>query len=93
MNEQSTATPLRVSSLATKVTRSIFLSRSSLEKPRSRVSPWRTMSPSSRSTFRPRSRSSSSSRMARAVLPAPDRPVNQTVTPFLFHAFSLVVDW
>ena len=82
MNAVSTTTPFRVSSLATKVTRSMFLSRSSFEKPRSRVRLCRTTSPSRRSEWMWRSCNSSCTRVATVVLPEPERPVNQTVTPF-----------
>src|SRR5690606_22567758 len=81
MNDARQMTPWRVKSLATKATRSMFCSRSSREKPRSRVRLWRTKSPSSRSTGTPRARRAASTARAMVVFPAPDRPVNQTVTP------------
>src|SRR5574341_205390 len=60
----------------------MFLSRSSFEKPRSRVSDWRTTSPSRRSILRPRLSFSSASRsLAMVVLPAPESPVIHRVKP------------
>mmetsp|Transcript_11113 Transcript_11113/g.37839 ORF Transcript_11113/g.37839 Transcript_11113/m.37839 type:complete len:204 (+) Transcript_11113:2535-3146(+) len=57
--------------------------RSAGEKPRSRVSPVRRLSPSMRYTFLPRRKMSScSSFSVMVVLPEPERPVNQRVTPF-----------
>ena len=48
MNLTSTIKPASAMSLATSATRRMFSTRSSAVKPRSRLSPWRTLSPSSR---------------------------------------------
>jgi hypothetical protein len=81
MNEVRTATPFRDSSLATKVTRRMFSSRSFFEKPRSRVRSRRTTSPSSRSTACPFSFRISATRSPTADLPEHGSPVNQRVKP------------
>src|SRR5512132_3323252 len=60
----------------------MFVSRSSLEKPRPLERFSRTTSPSSTSTREPRSRSSFSTICEIVVLPAPESPVNQSVKPF-----------
>src|SRR5512132_3665974 len=60
----------------------MFVSRSSLEKPRPLERFSRTTSPSSTSTREPRSRSSFSTICEIVVLPAPESPVNQRVKPF-----------
>src|SRR5712691_8967506 len=59
----------------------MLASRSSREKPSSRHSRVRTSSPSSTSIGRPIRPSSSFSRMAIVVLPAPESPVSQTTKP------------
>jgi hypothetical protein len=88
--ETMTATPLRVSRLATKPMRRTFMLRSSREKLRPLLRLVRTMSPSRTSTLRPRSFSSFSTISATVVLPAPERPVNQSVNPRWFSApFSI----
>src|SRR5918998_3751952 len=90
MAETITATPLRVSRLATKPMRNTFILRSSLEKPRPLDRLVRTMSPSRTSTLRPLSLSSLSTISATVVLPAPERPVNHNVNPRWFSApFSM----
>src|SRR5438552_12814755 len=61
--------------------RSMFVSRSSFEKPRPLDRCSRTSSPSSHSTSRPRRSSSGRTSSAIVVLPAPERPVNQSVNP------------
>src|SRR6266508_2588336 len=61
--------------------RSMFVSRSSFEKPRPLDRCSRTSSPSSHSTRRPRRSSSGRTSSAMVVLPAPDSPVNQSVKP------------
>ncbi len=55
MKEQSTIVPDSTKSFATSPTRRMFSTRSASEKPKSRVSPWRTLSPSSRKVCTPRS--------------------------------------
>src|SRR5260370_33267402 len=64
--------------------RRIFVSRSSFEKPRPFERFVRTSSPSSTSTLIPPARNCGTSSRASVVLPAPDKPVNQTVKPILF---------
>src|ERR687894_2317504 len=81
MAETMTATPLRVSRLATKPILSTFMLRSSLEKLRPLERLVRTMSPSRTSTRRSRSRISRSTISAMVVLPDRDRPVNHSVNP------------
>ena len=76
------ATPLRVSRSATNPIRMMFMSRSSLENPSPFERVWRTTSPSKISVLRPRAWNSWYSISAIVDLPAPDRPVNQTVNPF-----------
>src|SRR5438552_684436 len=76
-----TAAPCRVRRDATQPMRSMFVSRSSFEKPRPFERCSRTSSPSSHSTSRPRRSSSGRTSSAIVVLPAPDRPVNQRVNP------------
>src|SRR5436309_3019549 len=63
--------------------RRMFVSRSSLEKPRPFERCVRTSSPSRSSECRPRRVSSDCSAFAMVDLPAPDRPVNQTTNPWL----------
>ena len=46
MNDVMTIRPASLNSLATSATRRMFSQRSSGEKPRSRLRPWRTLSPS-----------------------------------------------
>src|SRR6188508_3136512 len=59
----------------------MFVSRSSWEYPRPFERWVRTMSPSSTSTCAPRRSSSAASAWPIVVLPAPERPVSQTVKP------------
>src|SRR5262245_31233244 len=77
-----TTTPWRDSSSQTKAMRLTFSSRSSLLNPRPFDRRVRTTSPSRTSTRSPDARSRCSSNLAAVDLPAPDRPVNQTTTPF-----------
>src|SRR5437868_5083753 len=81
MAETTTAAPWRVSRAATQPMRSMFVSRSSFEKPSPGERCVRTTSPSSFSTMRPRRSSSDATRSAIVVLPEPERPVNQSVKP------------
>src|SRR5919109_2718695 len=81
MAETITAAPCRVSREATQPIRSMFVSRSSLEKPRPFDRCSRTSSPSSHSTSRPRRSSSGRTSSAIVVLPEPDKPVNHKVKP------------
>src|SRR3712207_386596 len=76
-----TAAPWRVSREATQPIRSMFVSRSSFEKPRPFERWVRTVSPSRYSTMQPRSSSAGPTRCAIVDLPAPERPVNQSVKP------------
>ena len=76
-----TAPPWRVSRDATQPIRSMFVSRSSFEKPRPFERWVRTVSPSRYSTTWPRRSSSGPTRCAIVVLPEPERPVNQSVKP------------
>src|SRR4051812_21503647 len=76
-----TAPPWRVRRAATQPIRSMFVSRSSFEKPRPLERCVRTVSPSRYSTMWPRRSSSGPTRCAMVVLPAPERPVNQRVKP------------
>src|SRR3989454_3756194 len=59
----------------------MFVSRSSFENPSPLERCSRTSSPSSHSTSRPRRSSSGRTSSAIVVLPAPERPVNQSVKP------------
>src|SRR5437016_1127213 len=61
--------------------RRILVSRSSFEKPSPLLKLVRTSSPSSTSTFKPRSRKMGASASVSVVLPAPERPVNHNVKP------------
>src|SRR5512133_383020 len=70
--------------------RSMFVSRSSFEKPRPLDRCSRTSSPSSHSTRRPRRSSSGRTSSAIVVLPAPDSPVNQSVNP---SVIALLDQW
>src|ERR1051325_10680379 len=63
--------------------RRMFVSLSSLEKPRPLERFVRTSSPSSTSNRTPRARNSGTSLSASVVLPAPDNPVNHSVKPLL----------
>src|SRR5207237_365588 len=65
--------------------RSMFVSRSSFEKPSPFDRCSRTSSPSSHSTFRPLPSSSTRTISAIVVLPAPLRPVNQSVNPLVIR--------
>src|SRR5258706_14750963 len=73
--------------------RRIFVSRSSLEKPRPLERFVLISSPSRTSTDMPRALISRLSAPASVVLPAPDNPVNHNVNPFLFliNVPSLVI--
>src|SRR5678809_123074 len=83
--------PLRESSLATKPMRRMFVSRSSLEKPSPLLNVSRTSSPSSTSTFMPRSSSTCSTRRASVDFPEEGSPVNQSVKPFMCSPYSSAV--
>src|SRR3954468_7208549 len=74
-------TPLRLRIWQTNPMRRMFVSRSSLENPSPLLRWVRTTSPSSTSTFMPRLRSSFTTISLTVVLPAPLRPVNQSVNP------------
>ena len=82
MKAVSTISPASAISRATSPTRRIFSIRSASVKPRSRLRPWRTLSPSSRKVCRPRAASFFSTRLAMVDLPAPDRPVNHSTAGF-----------
>ena len=71
MKAVSTISPASAISRATSPTRRMFSIRSASVKPRSRLSPWRTLSPSSRKVWRPRATSFFSTRLAMVDLPAP----------------------
>src|SRR5438067_8578065 len=85
MAETITAAPCRVSRDATQPMRSMFVSRSSFEKPRPLDRCSRTSSPSSHSTRRPRRSSSGRTSSAIVVFPAPESPVNQSVNPLVIR--------
>src|SRR6266545_2238096 len=70
--------------------RSMFVSRSSFEKPRPLDRCSRTSSPSSHSTSRPRRSSSGRTSSAIVVFPAPLSPVNQSVNP---SVIALLDQW
>src|ERR671915_2541691 len=89
MAAQITAAPCRVSREATQPMRSMFVSRSSLENPRPFERCVRTTSPSRYSTRWPRRSSSGPTISAIVVLPAPDRPVNQSVKPLDIFLLAL----
>src|SRR3989440_7672770 len=92
--ETITAAPCRVSREATQPMRSMFVSRSSFEKPRPLQRCSRTSSPSSHSTERPRRSSSGRTSSAIVVLPAPESPVNQRVKPLRsFSVIALLDEW
>src|SRR5215212_5064924 len=80
-----TPTPLRESRSATNAIRRMFVSRSSFENPRPFERFVRTTSPSRTSTLRPRCASWCSTSSAIVDLPAPERPVNQSVNPSLIR--------
>src|SRR5207237_1581057 len=74
--------------------RSMFVSRSSFEKPRPFERCVRTSSPSSHSTSSPRRSSSGRTSSAMVVLPAPDNPVNHRVKPLRpFSVIALLDQW
>src|ERR671929_1824510 len=74
--------------------RSIFVSRSSFEKPRPLDRCVRTSSPSSHSTSSPRRSSSGRTSSAMVVFPAPESPVNQRVKPLRpFSVIALLDQW
>ena len=88
-----TAAPCRVSRAATQPMRSMFVSRSSFEKPRPFERCVRTVSPSRYSTMCPRSSRSGPTRWAIVLLPEPESPVNHRVkppVPFLVRLGMLV---
>src|SRR5215210_801280 len=86
-----TPTPLRVNKSATNPILKTLVSLSSLEKPRPLERLVLTMSPSRTSILRKRSLSSCSTISDMVVLPAPDKPVNQSVKPRPnFVPFSIV---
>src|SRR4051812_40249545 len=60
----------------------MLVSRSSFEKPSPLERFWRTMSPSSTSSFESRLRSSLTRMLVIVVLPEPESPVNQRQNPF-----------
>src|SRR2546423_2490281 len=92
--ETITAAPCRVSREATQPMRSMFVSRSSFEKPRPLQRCSRTSSPSSHSTERPRRSSSGRTSSAIVVLPAPENPVNQRVNRLRsFSVIALLDEW
>ena len=78
MKEQRTISPASVISLATSPTRRMFSTRSASVNPRSRLSPCRTLSPSSSIVCRPLTSSLFSARSAIVDFPAPDNPVNHS---------------
>jgi hypothetical protein len=82
MKEQITIRPLSTISLATSPARRMFSTRSASVKPRSRLRPWRTLSPSSSMVCLPSANSFWSRMLAMVDLPAPDSPVNQTMHGF-----------
>src|SRR5207247_710181 len=90
MAETSTAAPLRVSREATQPMRSMFVSRSSLEKPRPLERCVRTTSPSRYSTHLPASSSLPPTSSAMVDLPAPESPVNQSVNPLFIRCYHLL---
>src|SRR5712692_808700 len=81
ITDTSAAAPWRVNLEATQPMRSMFVSRSSFEKPRPLDRCVRATSPSRYSTLRPRRSSSGPTSSAIVVFPALGRPVNQTVNP------------
>src|SRR5581483_5395602 len=74
-------TPLRESNSQTNPMRRMFSSRSSRLKPSPLDKCVRTTSPSSNSTFAPAAHKRRYSKVEMVLLPAPERPVNQTVQP------------
>ena len=90
MTGTSATTPCRASSSATKPTRVTWVLRSSREKPRPADRFVRSSSPSRICTRSPRSVSSVASASAMVLLPAPDRPVSQTVAPVSCRALIRV---
>ena len=78
MNEQITISPASVISRATSPTRRTFSTRSASVKPRSRLSPCRTLSPSSSIVCRPAASSFFSTMSAMVDFPAPDKPVSHS---------------
>src|SRR5438105_10085587 len=88
-----TAAPWRVSREATQPIRSMFVSRSSFEKPRPFERWVRMASPSRYSTRCPRRSSSGPTICAIVVLPAPESPVNHRVKPLDTGAASFSVSF
>src|SRR6202171_3890239 len=78
ISETSAITPASTNSRATSATRLMFSIRASLVKPRSRLRPWRRLSPSSNVVWRPRSARRLSTRLAMVDFPAPLSPVSQS---------------
>ncbi|EGZ18199.1 hypothetical protein PHYSODRAFT_390897, partial [Phytophthora sojae] len=77
----SVMTPASEKSADISPTRRTLSARSVSEKPRSRLSPMRTLSPSRRYVCTRRCSSSFSSARPTVLLPLPERPVNQSVAP------------
>ena len=94
MKETRQTTPASAKSLDTSPILRMFSSRSANENPRSLFNPWRTLSPSRTYAGTPLEIKYSSSFMAIVDLPAPERPVNQTVQPLnppkLFRKYWLL---
>src|SRR5215471_7660777 len=80
INDTIVIRPASTNSFATSATRRIFSTRSASVKPRSRLSPWRTLSPSSTNVRLPSAWSFCSKLLAIVDLPAPERPVNHSST-------------
>src|SRR5919108_1251921 len=81
MTGTSATTPASANSRATSPTRRMFSLRSAAENPRSALSPWRRLSPSSRYAGRPTATSARSTSAGTVDFPDPDSPVNHTVAP------------
>src|SRR5262245_19073323 len=86
-------TPFSASSRATSATRRAFSERSPGEKPRSAFNPFLKASPSSTDVGRPRRLSSRCSARASVDLPAPDKPVNQTIAASVRKGMDLMPAW
>ncbi len=81
MNAVTATRPASANSAATSPTRRMFSARSAGAKPRSELSPWRRLSPSSTKAECPAPTSAASSAAASVDLPEPESPVNQTTQP------------
>jgi len=81
MNAARTMMPVSANRRAVSPARRRFSLRSSGEKPRSAHRPWRRLSPSSSTAWQPAWNKRLSTARASVVLPAPDKPVNQTTAP------------